>query len=269
MNLATVRRTIGLAAAVGVATLASVLLPGTAHAHEPTVTGAAECDVETGNWIVTWKVTNSEADLAGTLTEVSVIPADAPLPGIAVGDALPTAPDALTAKQTLPGSATSASLSVTATWQRPTFTVTESASASVELGGSCEKPREEPREPKPSATFTSTCDATVKVDLVNAEEATAPATFQVTSRDGFLQSVKVGPGEEKSVTVPPGQGERIAVTAGDKVIATGAFEEPESCGPQLPKTGASLPGLVSGGVALVMVGIAILFNVRKRPPVRG
>ncbi|MFI2710475.1 hypothetical protein ACH495_10155 [Micromonospora sp. NPDC018662] len=254
----TMRRTIGLAAA-WVAVLIALSLPGTAEAHVPTVTGVAACDAATGSWVVTWTVTSSEHDLAGELTEVSGTPSERPVSGIAAGAALPAAPRALTGRQTLPGGAKRASLAVTAIWQRPTFSVRESASATVGLGGTCQQPR----AAQPSARLASTCAGSVTVSLVNAADADVAARFRVGAQRGFTRSIEVRPGGRETVTVPPGNGGGITVTAGDRKIASGAYAEPASCGPQLPRTGVSLPGVVAISVALIMVGVAILFNVRR------
>lgn len=336
------RRVLALFGAAAIATVAAVAIATPASAHHPTVTGTAQCDATTGTWQVTWIVTNSESDIQGQLTEVTLSPSGSTVTNIAVGSMLPvsTAPP-LTGVQVLPGTATGATLHVTAYWHRPQFDVTKGDGSSVTFTGTCAIPK----TAKPAANFSSHCNGTVTATLINGKEATAPAAFTVTGDAGFSQGASVDPNDSATVDIPAASATTIKVMAGGKLVASGthqdpadcaapattmaetcnslsltvsnpdtgrpvdavltpstgdattfslapgeeksatfaasagmtltshvtglddktvAWTEPESCAPQLPKTGTSLTPAISGGAALVVIGAAILFVVRRR-----
>lgn len=222
------RRPLAVVGAAIVGITAAVAVAAPASAHHPTVYGTAECDTATGNWAVNWTVTNSEADLDGTISKVDLTPAGTEVSTITVGARLPKSVDGnLTGKQLVPGAsgATGAQLTVEGTWIRD-HTIIASATGSVSFEGTCQEPTS-----KPAATFASQCDGTVVVTLVNAKEATKDATFVVTGKDGFTQTKVVAAGKDDTITVPAKNAGSIVVTekGKDQPVATGKWTEPKGC----------------------------------------
>ncbi|MFI7600804.1 LPXTG cell wall anchor domain-containing protein [Actinoplanes sp. NPDC049681] len=121
MNLlkSPLRRTSAIAAGalIGLAGVAAFAAP--ASAHHPVVDGVSSCVNDDGTWQVTWEVANSEYDLIGKVTDVVLTPTDSTITGIVAEASLPVAGHGtLEGVQTLPASAESASITVTAEWQR-------------------------------------------------------------------------------------------------------------------------------------------------------
>jgi len=225
----TLRRALCLAGATFVAALVAVAIPSPASAHHPIIEGQASCQAATGTWIVTWTVKNSEYDLAGTLTEVTVSPGT--VTNIVVGATLPKATEPpLVGVQTLSGDATQAALKVTAFWKRPTYTTSKSEASSVELRGSCRIPL----TAKPAATFASHCDETVTATLINGADANTAAMFKVTAAGGFAKTAKVDPSGSVTIDIPAANASTITVKSGYKTVAVGKFEDPTNCA--IPQT---------------------------------
>lgn len=226
LRAVTVRRALALVGSAAIATFVAVAIPSPASAHHPIVRGAPQCDAATGTWKVTWTVENSESDLAGKITAVNLSPTTSTVTNISVGATLPTSRQGgLNGVQVLPGNTRQASLSVTAFWQRPGYSVTRSASAAVELQGTCEIPQ----EPKPAAAFASHCDGSVITTLMNGADATKAASFKVTGGNGFAQEAKVDPNASTTIVVPASNAEKIVVTAGRTKVAEGSFADPQDC----------------------------------------
>jgi LPXTG-motif cell wall-anchored protein len=197
-----------------------------AWAHHTTVTGDPVCDTETGNWIITWKVYNSERDKTARLKEAYWTPTGTPMTNIAVDAFLPKrGQGVLTGVQTVPGSATTASLTVKAKWDngfrenRRTTTVT--------FNGTCDEDR-----PKPHVAFSSACDGSVTVTLSNDADARRSATFTVTGPGGFSQTRTVAPGATPvDVLVPATTAGTISVSIPNSAPATYSWSDPGNCAP--------------------------------------
>lgn len=216
--------TLGLAASLAVATPAS--------AHHPIVTGSAVCDTSTGNWKVTWTVTNSEKDVAGEITKVELQP-KGQLSKIVVGAEVPKkGTGTLTEDQILPSDQKSAKLTVWVKWKRsPKWVVGPvKGSATVKMKGHCKAPTS-----KPEATFTDNCEGVV-VTLGNHEKATKDAEFVVTGEGGFEEKVAVKAGEQAEVAVPAENAGNVTVTEGGKKIAEHSWTQPEDCVPPAQPT---------------------------------
>jgi LPXTG-motif cell wall-anchored protein len=129
---------------------AVLTLAGPASAHYPTVKGEATCDTATGDWSVTWKVANSEGDITGELTEVSLTPAGTTVTNIEVGAALPKSGDGpLVGVQNVGNDQESATLKVKVEWIRGKKKITEKGEDTVKFKGDCKK---EEASPSPSAS---------------------------------------------------------------------------------------------------------------------
>ena len=217
-----VRRILGLTVAVLAGTFATLAIASPASAHHTWVEGSAVCDAPTGTWKVTWTVFNSQSNLDATLTKVVWTPTGSPGTGIAVDAIVPKKPvGKLVGVQTVPGSATQASLAVRGSWPNG-VTDGQDRSETVTFGGACQQ-----NQPKPTATFTSDCDGTVVVQLGN-KAGTAPVSFVVT---GINEPVSVPAGGEKSVTVPAGSAANITVKVGTTEVATYSWKDPGTCAP--------------------------------------
>jgi hypothetical protein len=148
---------IALVSGVVIGTVGALALATPAHAHLTTVSGTAVCLTDTGEWQITWTVTNSEDDIPGKVTGVEADP-DTPVSEIVVGAVLP-ADGALTGVQVVPGTTTSATLKVSAEWIRTgrdghprVITSTDTGHARFE--GKCEAPPPEspaPESPAPES----------------------------------------------------------------------------------------------------------------------
>jgi hypothetical protein len=140
---------IALIAGVALGTAGALALATPASAHHVTVTGTAECITDTGEWQITWTVTNSEDDIPGTVTGVVATP-DTPVSDIVVGATLP-ADGTLVGTQVVPGATSSASLTVAIEWTRPYKKIRDRDTGTVPLDGTCAPPPPPPpSEPPPT-----------------------------------------------------------------------------------------------------------------------
>ena len=208
------RRTLAVAGAAFVGLAATFAVAAPASAHHPLVKGDYRC--VDGQWEVTWSVTNSEKDLAGTLTDASYQPAYEGKT-IKTGAALPKSGDGgLVEKLTLPADATGATLAVEAKWIRPYKEIVEDASASLTFKGTCHK------KEKPSVTFESLCDGSVDVTLINPTRRAV--TFTVNGEE-----VEVAGGTRDALNIKGEGAASIVVTWGRDGKAEGGFTEPDNC----------------------------------------
>jgi LPXTG-motif cell wall-anchored protein len=205
---------------------AAIALAAPASAHHPIVSGKAVCESATGEWVVTWSVANSESDITGKLTGVSLEPAGTTVTNIVVDATLPKSGDGpLQGIQRVPpANNTGAKLTVDAEWWRGKTHITNSASGEVTFGGSCKQ-----NHANPSASFSSNCDGSVIVTIANATDATKPAAFTVVGENGFSENHTVEPGKQLPVLVPAKSATKITVTADGKTVASGAWTAPEKC----------------------------------------
>jgi hypothetical protein len=206
-----------------------------------TVTGSAECDRETGNWTLTWTVTNENRFRDATAQVITqtgfprsavefadgweVLPDESVIVGLADGDTI-AANSSVEATQTVPGDALAALLVVELRWTSRHSDTTERASNKVEFEGECV-----PDAPLPGAEFASNCEGVVFVTLTNGADATKDASFTVTAEGGFEESHTVAPGGDPVVVeVPAGQG-AVSVTESGTEVGSYTWEDSVECHP--------------------------------------
>jgi LPXTG-motif cell wall-anchored protein len=217
-------------AIVAVATIAGTagilaITMSPAWAHHTRVVGVTVCETETGNWKVTWTINNSERDKSARLKVATWTPTGSAMTNIAVDALLPKRGEGvLSGVQTIPGSATSASLTIQGKWsngfKENPYTTT------VTLNGTCQEDK-----PKPHVAFVSACDGTVTVTLSNDADAKKSATFTVTGEGGFTQTKTVAPGGSENVVVPASASGDITVTIPGAPNAKYEWVEPDNCAP--------------------------------------
>lgn len=108
------RRLLAGAAGLVIGAAGAFAMASSATAQEPEVTGEAQCDPATGEWVIQWTVNSDGDEFAGTVTEVTVVPASPTLTTIITGAPLPAqGTGSLTDTQRVPGDTQQASLRVT------------------------------------------------------------------------------------------------------------------------------------------------------------
>jgi len=253
---------IGAAGALAVASPAS--------AHHPSVDGNAVCDEQTGEWVITWTVENSETDLTGELTAVTVSP-EADLSTITEGAVLPVKGDGpLQEEQRVPGDTTHASLDVTVTWTRPYQTIVKSDHADLKLDGECAPP---PGEVPPSGEWEFDCE-TLTIGFTNPSTEELALTFVPST--GEPAELTVPAGESATVEFPASEGLTVEVLQGDEPVA---LEQPIEITPEawaeldcaedgegggLPETGAPTALIAGGALALLALGAGLFLVARRR-----
>jgi hypothetical protein len=264
------RRLLSFAAAAAAGAAATLFVATPAFAHHATVNGDKVCDHATGQWTVTWTITNSQ-DFSAVLTTVTVDPQGSAITSssIASGVTLPKSSNGpLVGTQIFPGTETSATLTLNlVTWsngvqkthiQEPTQTKT------INLGeNGCTQ--------DPKVTFKDNCDGTVTVTLDNPQ-GSPPVTVTV---NGTPQTV---PGGQKvDVTVAAGTGKFLVQIPG-KDATEHMWQQPRTCTPtpspssSLPTTGGSLSAPLAVGGVLLAGGIgmvALVFAMRRRRSLAG
>lgn len=257
------RRLSAIAGATLAGIAATLAFASPAAAHHPIVEGQAVCDTAAGDWVVTWKVGNSETDLTGKIIEMTLTPAGTTVTNIAVGATLPKKGDGvLTGVQRVSADKTQAKLAVTARWIRNGDTITEDASATVSFKEACVKQT----APEPTASFSTGCDGVVTVTLKNGADATAPAEFTVAGKDGWVARKTVEPGKtDDSIKVPAANSQEITVTEGadNTPVAKSGRAVPANCG-GLPVTGVQAGAIATGALALLGAGAGLFVVARRR-----
>lgn len=261
----TMRRVFAVAGAVLAGVAAALAFASPASAHHPIVTGVGACDTATGEWVITWTVSNSQTNLAATVQARSFTPADSAFNGINVGDTIPIkGTGVLTATQRIPASKPPTSLTITGFWDYPPGSnhgdVTQSATGTPEFkSGACVK-----QAANPDARFATSCTGVVTVTLTNAADATADAKLVVKGKDGWTSPEQVvQPGKEVKVEVPAANSAEVKVFSGDTLVKTGARAVPANCG-GLPVTGVKIGAAVAGALGLLSVGGVLLVGARRR-----
>jgi LPXTG-motif cell wall-anchored protein len=223
VNTTVVRRTLGLAAAVLAGLMATFVLASPASAHHSTPYGEASCDKETGTYTIKWTVENSETNRVEDLILVSTDPSGS-AGDIQKGATIP-AGGKITGIQTgVPGTTTSATLTVTGHWADDNFTEVAKRSPAVTLDGHCTV-----GTPSPSASATFACDGSGVVTVSNAASATHTATFTVTGT-GFTKTTSpIATGGSTTVNVPASAANDIKVNVGGTVIASFHWARPGDC----------------------------------------
>ena len=116
MNLSKRTQTVTAGALLGLVGVATFATSAFAFVCHPLITPISSCVNGNGTWVVGWQVANSQANLDSEVREVKASPDDTiSLTGIVAGAKIP-AYGALTGWQTLPATAETASISVTAHW---------------------------------------------------------------------------------------------------------------------------------------------------------
>jgi hypothetical protein len=292
------RRTAVLAAGALIGLSGAFALAGPASAHHSTVSGSAECDTKTGEWVVTWKVNaySGYETNAPTYkwTKVESNPAEPKIdnPKIAVtGEQLPDAQE-LVGTQRLGAKEKGATLTVAAEWSNGNKDDKDRV-GSVEFKGDCEateteeppaspspspSPSEEPEIPgdlpgEPEPIFEADCD-TMTIGLDNPANG-IKFTLDFATSKGEERTLVINPGEKKSETFSAAPGFSIKLTFSATVedetfseTTTIKYEQPEDCdggnGGGLPVTGAAAGGIAGGAGALLAVGAGLFFMARRR-----
>lgn len=291
-----------------------------ANAHHPIVSVGTRCANADGSWEVTWHVKNSERDLEGKILEVVSEP-NVPIEGIAPGVTLPLPRDGVVkGTQKLGADVRKSTLKVKGEWIRNGHHVVndtfhrESVATVAKPKVKCAEqpstpptttPPTEPTTPPttPPATEPTTPPVTTPpattppASTPPADEPAEPSWIvegDCTSmtigadnpEDGieFTLKLKTSKGEERTVTVAPGErktekfsaskGFKVTLTVtveGESASETVAFQEPEDCEAgsgggdgQLPVTGAAAGGIAAGAGALLAIGAVLFFMARRR-----
>jgi len=295
------RRTAVLTAGALIGLSGAFALTGPASAHHSTVSGSAECDVKTGEWVVTWKVNGFSGykDNAPNfkLTKVESTPAtpkiDNPAIAVTEGETFPlTDAQELVGRQRLAAKEKGASLTVAAKWANGNADK-EPNTATVEFKDTCKKtetpaptptptPTEEPSTPpvpadlpgEPEPIFEADCD-TMTVGLDNPANG-IEFTLKFATSKGEERTLVIKPGEKKSETFSAKPGFSIKLTfsamyEGETFSETTTidYEQPEDCdssgnGGGLPVTGAAAGSIAGGAAALLAVGGGLFLMARRR-----
>lgn len=117
------RRLLAGAAGLVIGAAGALAMAAPASAHVPKVSGSAECDTTTGEWVIQWSVNSFSEDgegFAGTITNVTVVP-PAPALTISLTDArVPAQTEgSLQEEVRVPGDTPQASLRVTVDFGEP------------------------------------------------------------------------------------------------------------------------------------------------------
>jgi hypothetical protein len=233
MQTSLARRLLAGAAGLMIGAAGSMALAAPAHATVPTVDGEFVCDEETGEWVITWTVTNSEADLEGTLTAVTVDP-EADLSPIVVGATLPVSgAGPLTAEQRVPGETEQASLAVEVLWLPDGREKVNDDDKTLTLEGECKKDDgEEPPPPTPPITVVPGATCEFALVFVRNDGVEEPITMALTPNEdtahghggAFLEFFEDP--VDGVVEIPEGLELEIVgdIAAGDTVGPLGPFE---------------------------------------------
>ncbi len=229
------RRILSVLAAGAVGIVGSLIVASPASAHYSSIEAKVSCVTSTGEWDVEWTV-KSNIPVRSTRWKIFDIKAGYTDQGAVHTSADPVAetPQAnntypysvredAVGTQTVPGSATSATLSVKSKWNDGT-TERNYVTKVIQLGeDGCVKD-----QPQPSFSLESFCDGTVTVTFRN-DGGTAPANFAI---DGYSQPIAaVAPGDSTSVTLPAGFGAVTVRESGTQVGETSNWVKPPDCKP--------------------------------------
>jgi hypothetical protein len=236
------RRTTSLIAGTVLGLAGVVAFAAPASAHHSVVSGTPKCDTATGDWVVTWDIDTVSPQREAPnyrFVQFDVTPAGSTVTNVATNTAIVatdthpqtypyTSNQTLVGEQRLPGSATSASLTVRAQWNNRVKD-TKPHTATVNFDGTCAKDA-----PKPDAKLANTCEG-VTVTLFNGEDAKVDAVFTVKGDNDFSKTVTVKAGKDGvTVDVPAKDAGKIVVTEknSEKPVLEGSYEQPENCQPE-------------------------------------
>jgi LPXTG-motif cell wall-anchored protein len=296
------RRSAVLVAGALIGLSGAFALTGPASAHHSTVSGSAECDVKTGEWVVTWTVNaySGYKENAPTFEWTKVDASSSEKisnPEIAVtGHQLPDAQE-LKGEQRLKASEKGASLTVEAKWSNQNADK-EPHTASITFEGKCDKtptdepstptdepstPTDEPSTPplpseelpgEPTPIYEVDCD-TITLGFDNPADGTK-ITLDFATSKGEERTLVIKPGEKKTATFSATEGFSLKVTTtatfgGETYSDTETidYDQPEDCdsaggGGGLPLTGAAAGSIAGGAGVLLAVGAGLFFMARRR-----
>jgi len=229
-----VRRPLAVAGAAIVGLAAAVAFGSPASAHHSEVTGTAECDTNTGEYVVNWTVKSVAPPKADHYKFTEVVAqrfvgaqaTDVTIPAIAVTeDYVHASNEALESGELrYSGDTTKLSLQVKAKWNNG-HQEAKPQSKTLDLSGDCAADA-----PNPQAEATSDCE-NLYVTLSNKSDATKAATF-VVKGEGFEQEVTIAKsGDPVTVTIPKDKATSVTVTEkGTKWTEKFAWENPGNCG---------------------------------------
>ncbi|GIF73096.1 LPXTG cell wall anchor domain-containing protein [Asanoa siamensis] len=231
------RRPLAVAGAAFLGLAAAVVIGGSpASAHHSTVVGAAECDTNTGEYVVNWTVTSDAPPQADHYKFYEVIArqwvgeqvTEVQVPNIAVTEDFPHATnEALKSGEIrYAGNTTQLRLQVKAKWNNG-YKETDWRGQTLKLSGDCK-----PDMPKPHAEANSDCENLV-ITLSNKADATKAATFVVKGDKGFEKEVTIAKdGEPVTVTIPKAEAGNVTVTEkGTKDWSEKfSWKDPGNCG---------------------------------------
>ncbi len=298
MNLkSSLRRTAVLTAGALIGLSGAFALAGPASAHHSSVSGSAECDTKTGDWLVTWKTNADAGPHAKTYrwTKVDLMPAGTKIdnPKIAVTEpgAYPlTDKQELTGVQRVPGTEKAAKLTVRAEWDNEK-TDDDDRSHTVTFEGECQKtPTDDPSTPTdnpstppaipgdlpgaPTPILEADCD-TMTIGLDNPVDG-LKITLKFKTSKGEQRTLVIRAGEKKTAKFSATPGFKINVTFSAVVdgknfsqTTTVEYEQPDDCdgsggGGGLAVTGAAAGSIAGGAGALLAVGAGLFVMARRR-----
>jgi hypothetical protein len=154
------RRTSTVAAGTFLGLVGMMATATPALACHTDVVGKAVCISQNGDWVVKWKLHNSQYKEDGTITSLSYAPETGSLSGIAVGATVPKKRHGgvLEGLQTVPAGASEATLQVTVNWQDISKVKTDSGKV---------------RKPNPNRT--PVCKPTSPSPSPSASESSSPS----------------------------------------------------------------------------------------------
>jgi LPXTG-motif cell wall-anchored protein len=232
---------------------AAIAIAAPASAHHSEVIGEPRCDTATGEWVVKWTV-NSVAPQGVTnykLVQVKVSPDGSTITNIAqttTNDFPYTVGTPIVGEQRLPGNSTSASLTVQAKWING-FQEANPVSKTVKFGGPCNK---DMPKPKPTASFSTSCDGTVKVTVTFTAAVKEAVTFTVVGENGSSAPLIVPAGQTSaSIVVPADVAGKVTVKQDKKTIGEPYTRQlPADCSPVSPVKVASKSDCTSLAISI-------------------
>ncbi|MFI5833134.1 cell wall anchor protein [Micromonospora sp. NPDC051300] len=306
MNRLHLRRAAVLTAGalIGLAGVATVAAPASAHHPEPS---GSYCAAKDGTVTVTWSVISSERDISGRITKLeSTVPGDI-TGGLAVGAELKKQSEGpLTGTQThtFTGAIPELKLTVGAHWERGRQSHDGERTVIAQPSRDCEveespspspssptpspsatpEPTESPEPtptpsastpPSPSATPSAPAEPIFKLDqdcdsmtfIVENPAKGVPFSATLTTEKGVTKKLVSEPGKTTSVEFDAYRG--LKVTVKYDVVAdseTIPYTQPEDCSGQ----GGGLPvtgpaaGAIAGGAVLLLAAGAVLYVVARR-----
>lgn len=289
--------TVVAGALLGLAGAVAAAAPASAHTGE--LTAASEC-TDTA-WKATWNLTTSDTNghegvLSNVKLDISyrhIPPGTGGPPTLATltDGAKVTGDTTVSATRTISPDATSATLTLTLTWQVDDTAHTKTLRAQANAPTNCNWPP--PAEP---STLTTTFDCTtMTITLVNPASAKDEVALRLKSSEGEERPLVAKPGETKSETFSAAAGFTVDVTSdsgpqppGGAQPHTIAYEQPDDCsnddggeaagggspigGPatgggnegSLPVTGAAAGAVAGIAAALLATGVALFIVTRRR-----